>query len=64
MASNGKKKYNYKKLQISGISEKTRDELNNISDHLGITMCALVKPALKTLIDSYPPHFKEPYEKD
>lgn len=47
-------------IRITGVSEKTRDEINNIAEHLGIKANQLLRPKLREWIDSFPEHYKKP----
>jgi hypothetical protein len=60
-----KKKYPLlPEIRITGCSEKTRDEVHNIADHIGVTTTAFLKQKLREITDSYPAHMKLPIKKD
>lgn len=41
------------------VHENLKNDLMNIAKNTGITMSSLLKPALKSLADSYPEHMKK-----
>jgi hypothetical protein len=47
-------------IRITGVSKKTREEINNIADHLGTKVNHLLRPKLREWIESFPEHYRKP----
>lgn len=56
------KKYSY--IKITGVSDKMKDELKNISKNSGITLSQMLKPKLREFCESFPPEMKKKYSDD
>lgn len=50
-------------IRIRGVRQDIITQLRNISDHLGVTVNDMLKPKLREIIDSYPEHYKKPFNK-
>jgi predicted DNA-binding protein len=50
-------------IKITGVSQKIKDELNNISSNAGIPLSQILKPKLREIVDSYPEDMKRIYKK-
>lgn len=51
-------------IRVKGIPPQTHTDLIHISQNLGISLSALLKPELRKIADSYSPELKNPPEKD
>lgn len=47
-------------LRIQGVSEKTKQEIINIADNVGVGISELLRPKLREIIESYPEKFRQP----
>jgi hypothetical protein len=47
-------------LRIQGVSNKTKEEIQNIADNEGIGLSEFMRPHLRKIIDSYPEHKRKP----
>lgn len=51
-----------RRIFITGVPQKSKRELVNISKNTGIDVSALMKPKVFELINSYPPDMREKKE--
>jgi len=51
-------------LKIKGVPTKVREQLNNIADHKGLTTNSFVKSKIHEIIESFPQHMREPFNRD
>lgn len=52
------------RITITHVNPRVKSELENIADNTGISLGALLKPKLREIAESYPPHMKQPPKKD
>ncbi len=60
------KKYNNNRseIRIRNVPKQIRIDLENIRDHSGETISSILRSKLPDIIDSYPPHYKDPLKED
>lgn len=47
-------------LRIQGVSNKTKQEIQNIADNIGIGLSEFLRPKLRDIVESYPEKMRQP----
>ncbi len=47
-------------IRIVQVPDKIHTQLNNIKEHLGMSLTSIIKPHLAKIIESYPEEYRRP----
>lgn len=53
-----------REIRVTGVGNTLHSELKNICDHIGTSLADFAKNKLSDIVHSYPPHYKQPMDKD